>query len=81
MTSSIEEFDNGTFISEGTRDLDCSIIVGTLYGDYDGNTLYPPNNPSVLNTMVAIQDYFNSTFAINANDTSEGIPGISRSLC
>ena len=74
MIPSIESFDNGTFISEGTRRLDCSIIVGTLYGGNDG--LFAPTSESILNTMSAIQDYFNTNYEINIEDNKNNIPGV-----
>jgi len=74
MISSIQSFDNGTFITENSRQLDCSITVGTLYGGMDN--LYPPTDTSVLNTMSAIQDYFANEFAINSEDDSNDIPGV-----
>ena len=74
MVSEIESFDNGSFISEGTRQLDCSIIVGTLYGGSDG--LYAPTDTSVLNTMAAISSYWDGEYQINTDDTNAGIPGV-----
>lgn len=76
--NSIMETPPGHGGPQKTNELDSAVLLGVLYGAVHNDSFYTYNDPQVLATLAALQNYFLNTanYAIQSADTAAGVRGV-----